>query len=73
MLAVHVMRFLSVAFGAVTVAMTYLLALELFPGKPLLAFAQFAYFESSRADLSHPAGIPQTPRIFAGEWNDLLF
>jgi hypothetical protein len=38
-----------------------------------LAFAQFAYFESSRADLSHPAGIPQTPRIFAGEWNDLLF
>jgi 4-amino-4-deoxy-L-arabinose transferase-like glycosyltransferase len=42
-LAVHLVRFLSVALGAITVAMTNLLALELFPGKKWLALAAGAF------------------------------
>jgi len=39
-LAVHIVRFLSVLMGAVTVLCTYLMALEIFPGqKPLAAGA----------------------------------
>jgi 4-amino-4-deoxy-L-arabinose transferase-like glycosyltransferase len=42
-LAVHLVRFLSVALGGITVAMTYMLALELFPGKKWLAMAAGAF------------------------------
>ena len=42
-LAAHIVRFLSVALGAVTVAMTYLLTCELFPGKRWLAIAAAAF------------------------------
>jgi 4-amino-4-deoxy-L-arabinose transferase-like glycosyltransferase len=42
-LAIHIVRFYSVALGALTVWMTYLLALELFPGRRGLALAAAAF------------------------------
>jgi 4-amino-4-deoxy-L-arabinose transferase-like glycosyltransferase len=42
-LAVHLVRLFSVVLGAVTVAMTYLLARELFPSRPWLAFVAAAF------------------------------
>ena len=41
-LAVHVVRFLSVLLGGITVLMTFLLARELFPDLPWIAFAAAA-------------------------------
>jgi len=42
-LAVHIVRFLSVLMGAVTVLCTYLIALEVFPGKKTLAASAAAF------------------------------
>src|SRR5258708_4257022 len=42
-LAIHICRFLSVLLGAITVWMTYLLALELFPGRRGMALAAGAF------------------------------
>ncbi len=42
-LAVHLVRMLSVVLGAVTVAITYLLVSELFPGNPWLALLAAAF------------------------------
>jgi 4-amino-4-deoxy-L-arabinose transferase-like glycosyltransferase len=42
-LAVHIVRFLSVLMGAVTVLCTYLMALEIFPGQKTLAAGAAAF------------------------------
>ncbi|NIO72177.1 MAG: hypothetical protein GTN71_24920 [Anaerolineae bacterium] len=42
-LAVHIVRFLSVLMGAVTVLCTYLIALEVFPGQKTLAAGAAAF------------------------------
>ena len=42
-LAVHIVRFLSVLMGAVTVLCTYLIALEIFPGQRTLAAGAAAF------------------------------
>lgn len=41
-LAIHLVRFLTLAFGVGTVILTYHLARELFPGRPALAFGATA-------------------------------